>query len=99
MRILQRSSLATLLCLINEIAVTRVSMAEANSPLAASWKSDELGLSQLRQKRGFKALKPLTKATEWEGFTWTALAMAELETVRFLLIISSNSGSERPWGT
>lgn len=65
-RILHLSSLATLLCFIREIAVTRVSIAEANSPLAASW---------------------------------TALAMAELETVRFLLMISSNSGSDRPWGT
>ena len=36
MRILQRSSLATLLCLISEIAVTSVSIAEANSLLAAS---------------------------------------------------------------
>ena len=48
MRILHLSSPATLLCLIREIAVTRVSIAEAYSPAAASW---------------------------------TALAMAELDTV------------------
>lgn len=63
MRILHLSSPATLLCFIREMAVTRVSMAEAYSPAAASC---------------------------------TALAIAELETVLFLLMISSNSGSDRP---
>lgn len=60
MRILQRSSLATLDCLMSEIAVTRVSMALANSPVLASA---------------------------------TARAMALLDTVLFLDMISSNSDS------
>ena len=37
MRMRQRSSPATFDCLISEIAVTRVSIAEAYSPLAASY--------------------------------------------------------------
>ena len=43
--------------------------------------------------------KEILRNTKFSVLTWTALAMAELETVRFLLMISSNSGSDRPWGT
>lgn len=80
---MHRSSCATLDCLINEIAVTNVSIALENSPAAAS----ETAL-HFEQKSELKYLKK-NRFSEKK----TYLAIAELLTVRFLAIISSNSTS------
>ena len=76
-------TIQTLLCLMREMAVTKVSIAEANSPLAASCTA--LAMAELD--------------TVLQHYMVRIVLGVGKTSHLFRLIISSNSGSDRPWGT
>lgn len=86
-RILHRSSLATLDCFISEIAVTKVSIA-----LAKSAENVRRNIWNKRHAQGQNDTRRQLLSSQLLA-SETALAMALLDTVLFLLMISSNSAS------